>query len=369
MLKMSPFVFLLLHLLTHINLCFPSSNIHLFNTWCKQHGKIYTCEEEKLFRLSVFEDNLAFVTQHNIMKNTSYTLALNDFADLTYQEFKRSHLSPNFTSLNAVQSVRKSPLSPRGSSLVYYVPSLIDWRKKGVVTPVQDEASTCSEYTHHAGDRICSKFKSKGKAVTKDDYTIVPANDEEQLLQAVASQPVHACICANERTFQFYSKGIFTGPCSTTKALDHAVSIVGYDSENGTDYWIVKNSWGTNWGMNGYVHILRNSGNPEGICGINKLPSYRINNNPNPLLQPSSVRVNCDILRYCKAGQTCCCSNRFIICWTWICCKIGYVVCCDGRCCPNGYACDEKTGTCIKDHDTSTATKMLEQSSYWKFRG
>ncbi|KAF5181704.1 Cysteine proteinase rd21a [Thalictrum thalictroides] len=334
--KMSPFV-LLLHFLTHVNLCFSSVNTHLFNTWCQQHGKSYSSEEEKLFRLSVFEDNLAFVTQHNSMKNTGYTLALNDFADLTYQEFKTSHFGPNFTSLDdPVQSLRKSPLSPRGSNLVDNIATSIDWRKKGVVTPVQNEASTCS-----AGNRFCSNYK--------DDYAIVPANNEGQLLQAVAAQPVHAGICANERTFQFYSKGIFTGPCSTT-TLDHGVLIVGYDSENGVDYWIVKNSWGTNWGMNGYMHILRNSGNPEGICGINTLASYTIkyNLNPNPLLQPTSVRVSCDILRYCKAGETCCCSKRFIICLTWICCKNVGAVCCDDheRCCPHGYACD--AGICYK---------------------
>ncbi|KAJ6953572.1 hypothetical protein NC652_005328 [Populus alba x Populus x berolinensis] len=75
----------------------------------------------------------------------------------------------------------------------------------------------------------------KRHVVTIDKYVDVPQNNEKQLLQAVAAQPVSAGICGSERAFQMYSKGIFTGACSTT--LDHAVLIVGYGSENGVDPW------------------------------------------------------------------------------------------------------------------------------------
>lgn len=70
---------------------------------------------------------------------------------------------------------------------------------------------------------------------------------------------------------QFYKSGIWTGgsggkwvQCSK-EYLNHAVLLVGYGQENGTDYWIVKNTWGTKWGEDGYFRILRG----EGTCGIN----------------------------------------------------------------------------------------------------
>ncbi|KAH8515226.1 hypothetical protein H0E87_003904 [Populus deltoides] len=75
----------------------------------------------------------------------------------------------------------------------------------------------------------------KRHVVTIDKYVDVPQNNEKQLLQAVAAQPVSVGICGSERAFQMYSKGIFTGACLTS--LDHAVLIVGYGSENGVDPW------------------------------------------------------------------------------------------------------------------------------------
>ncbi|PIA52838.1 hypothetical protein AQUCO_01000603v1 [Aquilegia coerulea] len=260
-------IIILLHLLLQINLCFASSNTHIFNTWCEHHGKRYSSEEEKLHRLNVFEDNLAFVMQHNNIRNSSYTLALNDFADLTHQEFKKFCLTLSFDVLD-VQSVPKLSLSLRGSGVEGKLPSSVDWRKKGLITPVKSQAGCSTAWPVSAinaiesTNQIITGSLPKRKGVTMDGHTSLPSNGEEQLLQAVASQPVHVGICANQRVFQFYSKGIFSGPCSTS--IDHVATIVGYDSENGVDYWTVKNSWGRQWGMNGYMHILRNSGDREG---------------------------------------------------------------------------------------------------------
>jgi len=51
--------------------------------------------------------------------------------------------------------------------------------------------------------------------------------------------------------------------------MDHAVTMIGYGSENGVDYWIIKNSWGTAWGENGFVRIARDdSGTDKGVCGL-----------------------------------------------------------------------------------------------------
>ena len=86
-------------------------------------------------------------------------------------------------------------------------------------------------------------------------------------------------------------QGIYEGVCSSNPSdVDHAVLIVGYGSENGKDYWIVKNSWGESWGMNGYMHLRRNTNLPFGVCGVNYQASYptQIPSSPSPFPSPSS---------------------------------------------------------------------------------
>ncbi|PIA52841.1 hypothetical protein AQUCO_01000603v1 [Aquilegia coerulea] len=364
-------IIILLHLLLQINLCFASSNTHIFNTWCEHHGKRYSSEEEKLHRLNVFEDNLAFVMQHNNIRNSSYTLALNDFADLTHQEFKKFCLTLSFDVLD-VQSVPKLSLSLRGSGVEGKLPSSVDWRKKGLITPVKSQAGCSTAWPVSAinaiesTNQIITGSLPKRKGVTMDGHTSLPSNGEEQLLQAVASQPVHVGICANQRVFQFYSKGIFSGPCSTS--IDHVATIVGYDSENGVDYWTVKNSWGRQWGMNGYMHILRNSGDREGVCGINTLVSYPIKPKPNPVYLPALAQVDCNILIHCQDGETCCCIKSLIICLHYRCCPKNFPVCCakPHHCCRSGYVCGVKKA-CVLDYKNSNMTE-LEQSLVWNFK-
>jgi len=103
---------------------------------------------------------------------------------------------------------------------------------------------------------------------TISGFTDVPANNEDQLKQAAAMQPVSVAIEADQAAFQFYSGGVLTGDCGTT--LDHGVLVVGYGTDSGTDYWLVKNSWGATWGEQGYVRIQRGTNK----CGISLSASY-----------------------------------------------------------------------------------------------
>ncbi|KAL5705617.1 cathepsin L [Ranunculus cassubicifolius] len=384
---MSPIVISFVIVFVHIKLS-SAVDTHLFDAWCEHHGKKYSSVEEKDYRIRVFEDNLAFITEHNRLKNSTYSLSLNDFADLSHQEFKTSRLGLRVIPLNTSHSIRKSSLLLiRESGAAAEIPTSMDWRKKGAVTPVKNQAScraswafsatgaieginkivtgslvslseqellecdksynygcngglmdsafqwvidshgisTDQNYPYEAKDSTCNE-KLKSWPISIDGYAAIPANDEKQLLQTVAFQPVSA---------------------------DHGVLIVGYDSEKGVDYWIVKNSWGSKWGMDGYMQILRNSGKVGGVCGINTLASYPIKRSTpkKPNVFPSSNTASCDLLRYCVGGEKCCCSARFIICWDWICCRMADGVCCDGvrKCCPNGFACD-KHGGCHKLH-------------------
>ena len=107
-------------------------------------------------------------------------------------------------------------------------------------------------------------------------YYDVPANSDEDMMGALNQQPVSIAIQADQKDFQLYSSGVFTGDCGTQ--LDHGVLVVGYGSMDGTDYYKVKNSWGTTWGKDGYIYLGRgdeyNQG--KGQCGLLMQGSYPI---------------------------------------------------------------------------------------------
>ena len=85
------------------------------------------------------------------------------------------------------------------------------------------------------------------------------------------------------------TQGVFTGDCG--KQLDHGVAIVGFGTTvDGTDYWIVRNSWGPDWGEQGYIRMQRNTSNKEGLCGIAMMASYPIKNSTENPKAPSSLK-------------------------------------------------------------------------------
>lgn len=151
----------------------------------------------------------------------------------------------------------------------------------------QHGITTENSYPYKAKDGTCDVSKENEPAVSIDGHENVPVNNEAALLKAVANQPVSVAIDAAGYDFQFYSEGVFTGDCDTN--LDHGVAIVGYGTtQDGTKYWIVKNSWGSEWGEKGYIRMQRSISDKKGLCGIAMEASYPIKKSSSNPTQHSS---------------------------------------------------------------------------------
>ena len=129
------------------------------------------------------------------------------------------------------------------------------------------------EYPYTAEKGSCDSSRCTPTVKINKCYD-VPPNNELALKEAISFQPVSVAIEADTKYFQSYKSGVLTGDsCGTT--LDHGVLVVGYGTENGQDYWLVKNSWSASWGDEGYIKIGRSdSTNSPGVCGIAMQPSY-----------------------------------------------------------------------------------------------
>lgn len=404
--------------------------MELYEEWLVENGKAYNGLDEKQQRFKIFKDNLLFINQHNMENGASYKLGLNKFADLSHEEFKAKYLG---VKPDAKKRLSRSP-SPRyqyndGESF----PDSIDWREKGAVTGVKDQGSCgscwafstiaaveginqivtkdlislseqelvdcdtsynegCSgglmdyafefiisnggidsekDYPYTAVDGTCDTYRKNAHVVTIDDYEDVPANDEVSLKKAAANQPISVAIEASGRGFQFYSSGVYTSSCGTQ--LDHGVTLVGYGTDNGVDYWTVKNSWGKSWGEKGFIRLQRNVESNTGMCGIAMEASYPIKkgaNPPNPgPSPPSPVKppTMCDNYYSCPESNTCCCVFDFGgECYAWGCCPLDSATCCEDHysCCPSDFpVCNVGAGTCNKSGGKSPfGVKMLKRT-------
>ncbi|MQL90064.1 hypothetical protein Taro_022655 [Colocasia esculenta] len=112
----------------------------------------------------------------------------------------------------------------------------------------------------------------RNQEVTIDRHAMVPPYNEKALRKQVAKQPVGSGLDASGHEFQLYTGGIHRAPCTTIR--NHAVTIVGYDSEASEDYWIIKNTYGKKWGEEGYLKLPRNVAERDGKCGIAQWPLY-----------------------------------------------------------------------------------------------
>lgn len=287
-----------------------------FFTFKSQYGKHYSSPEEQKYRLAVFNVNLNKIEAHNA-KHLPWTLGVNKFADITEEEF-----AYKFCGCAKDPKQRSDVMTP----MLGDAPKRVDWREKGAVTPIKDQAScgscwafsttgtTEGAYFIHSGELVslseqqlvdCAKrpkyeaagcgggwpwsvldYVSSHGLCKEEDYPYkgmdqechddackvavksvskvqLPQEDEVSLANAVAKTPVSIVLDAS--AFQFYKGGIIT---QCTERINHAVLAVGYDEdESGMKYWIVKNSWGENWGEKGYVRIEKDVGG-MGRCAI-----------------------------------------------------------------------------------------------------
>jgi len=289
-------------------------------------------KDDLIYRFQVFKTNLDFIAAHN-KKNLSYTVGVNKFADMPLHEFRSMYLGYNRIQRDYIRS--KNTHAPRHSNRLGGNPPSVDWRTKKAVTDVKDQGQcgSCwafsatgsmegawaikknalvsiseqqlvdcsgsqgnqgcngglmdyafeyvisnkglaseSSYPYKAVDQRCKNPLPKS-VVTISSYVDVKANDDSALEAAVAMGPVSVAIEADSSAFQFYTEGVFTDSSCGTQ-LDHGVLAVGYDTLDSAPYWIVKNSWGSGWGNQGYSWIGRDSG--QGICGINMENSYPV---------------------------------------------------------------------------------------------
>jgi len=134
------------------------------------------------------------------------------------------------------------------------------------------------DYTYTGEDGQCQKENCESK-VKISNYSLISPNSESQLERAVQIQPVSVAIQANKRSFQFYRSGIYSD-LDCGYQLDHGVLLIGYGYDKDLDmkYWIVKNSWGNQWGENGYIRILKDIDDNRGLCGIAIQPSIPLLN-------------------------------------------------------------------------------------------
>ena len=305
-----------------------------WETWKIHHRKNYSSLVEDTLRMKIFLDNKIRIAKHNLKAHLgefSYTMKMNHLGDLLNHEV----VSTRNGYRKGLQLQNSKPeAEPLTAPESLSLPASIDWRTLGAVTDVknQGQCGSCwsfsatgaleaqhfrktgklvslseqnlidcstkygnhgcqgglmdfafqyiqdnrgidteASYPYEGRDYKC-RFNKKNIGATDVGFVDIPQGSEMALMKAVATVgPVSVAIDASQESFQFYSSGVYQEPNCTPDGLDHGVLVVGYGTENGRDYWLVKNSWGTGWGEQGYIKMARNRNNH---CGIATAASY-----------------------------------------------------------------------------------------------
>ncbi|KAL5269867.1 hypothetical protein ACHWQZ_G003368 [Mnemiopsis leidyi] len=298
-----------------------------FQLWKEHVGRNYENGEEHTLRQKAWSDNVKLIHEHNQL-NKSYSLAMNHFGDLTPEEYKA--MLGTKINLKGKVGVTRVPHIPD-------LPASVDWRQHGYVTPVknQGQCGSCWAFSStgaleganfrahgklvslseqnlvdcsssfgnygcngglmdnafkyvisnggldteesypYEGEEMTCRFNANNTAVKVRSFSDVSSGSEDALKAALANNgPVSIAIDASHYTFQFYNGGVYDEPECSSENLDHGVLAVGYGtSDEGQDFWIVKNSWSENWGVQGYVMMSRNK---ENQCGVASAASFPV---------------------------------------------------------------------------------------------
>ncbi|KAK3538175.1 hypothetical protein QTP70_032565 [Hemibagrus guttatus] len=315
-----------------------------FQNWKLKFGKSYKSKEEGSKHKMIWMENHKLVQEHNKLADQgikSFRLGMNYFADIDNQESAES-MYEGCLIFNSTKKHNDAIFSRQigGGALA----KTVDWREKGYVIPVEHqlECGSCWAFSatgalegqvfKHTGKLVplskqqlldCSKqnngcqggwmnfafeYVKENKGINTEEiypyeamnkscrynpdnvgatcngYVNIKSTDENALQEAVATVgPISVAIDANHTSFHQYESGIYDEPdCSSTE-LTHGVLVVGYGTDDGKDYWLVKNSWGLQWGEKGYIRMSRNKDNQ---CGIATAASY-------PLVN-KTLRVQCE---------------------------------------------------------------------------
>lgn len=286
-----------------------------FIQWMRTNNKFYIGDEYH-FRLGLFISHYRYCQEFNRRNGLTFRLGINQFSCHTLSEYK-SLLGSEFST--------KPIKYRDQAQLVKNAPDSFDWRDKGTVNPIRNQGdcgscwafstiATCetayaitsgnllhfseqnlvdcspgfgckSGWAYVAIDYILDSQKGTFNSEDQYPYTAVDGNcafdssktvgkitevihavkdDENDLKEKIASFGVASVsIHSGNTPFMSYSGGILDDDeCLGQFArIDHAVAAVGYGTENGVDFWIIRNSWGTSWGEEGYVRMVRNKGN------------------------------------------------------------------------------------------------------------
>uniref|UniRef100_A0A9I9D9N7 Ervatamin-B-like n=1 Tax=Cucumis melo TaxID=3656 RepID=A0A9I9D9N7_CUCME len=314
------------------------SLMQLYKRWSSHH-RISRNANEMHKRFKVFKDNARYVFRKNQM-GRSLKLQLNQFADMFDDEFSSIHSSNITYYKNLHAKTIKAAGSRVGGFMyerAKEIPSSIDWRKKGAVNAIKNQGGCGScwafaavaavesihqiktnelvslseqevvdcdyrdggcrgghynsafefimenggitiedNYPYYEGDGYCRRRRGYNERVRIDGYENVPRNNEYALMKAVAHQPIAVAIASEILKFDNYLQGMFTEQDFCGFNIDHTVVVVGYGTDEDGDYWIIRNQYGTQWGMNGYMKMQRGARNPEGVCGMAMQPAYPV---------------------------------------------------------------------------------------------